>query len=87
MMPRICQFHGVEIYMYFNDHLPPHFHALHGDDEALIEWQPPKVYRGRLPRRIVKMVVKWAALHRTELDQNWQFARNGQSHVPIPPLP
>jgi hypothetical protein len=26
-MPRISQFYGVVIYMYFNDHLPSHFHA------------------------------------------------------------
>jgi hypothetical protein len=36
-MPRVSAFYGVEIYMYYNDHAPPHFHAMHGDDEALME--------------------------------------------------
>jgi hypothetical protein len=43
-MPCISQFQGVDIYMYYSDHPPPHFHAFHGDDEALVEWTPPQVY-------------------------------------------
>jgi uncharacterized protein DUF4160 len=43
-MPTISQFYGVDIVMYFSDHSPQHFHAFHGDDEALIEWAPvPRV--------------------------------------------
>jgi len=36
-MPKVSQFFGVLIYMYFRDHAPPHFHAQYGDFEALIE--------------------------------------------------
>ena len=35
-MPEICRFHVIVIRMYFDDHVPPHFHALYGDDEALV---------------------------------------------------
>jgi hypothetical protein len=86
-MPRISQFHGVDIYMYYSDHLPPHFHAMHGDDEALIEWSPPQVYRGTLPRKVLKKVLEWANLHPAELDVDWQRARSGLPLLPIPPLP
>ena len=86
-MPRISQFHGVDIYMYYNDHLPPHFHAFHGDDEALIEWTPPQVYAGSLPPKVLKKVLEWASLHPFELDDDWQRARTGQPLLPIPPLP
>ncbi len=34
-MPRISQFFGVVIYMYYNDHPPPHFHAEYGEFEAV----------------------------------------------------
>ena len=34
-MPRICEFFGVVIYMYYNDHRPPHFHAEYAEHEAL----------------------------------------------------
>jgi Domain of unknown function (DUF4160) len=26
-MPRISSFYGILIYMYYNGHAPPHFHA------------------------------------------------------------
>ncbi|HBF76754.1 MAG TPA: DUF4160 domain-containing protein, partial [Clostridiaceae bacterium] len=26
-MPEISSFYGIKITMYYNDHLPPHFHA------------------------------------------------------------
>ncbi len=51
----------------FNDHDPPHFHALYGEDESLIEIESLAVYRGELPRRALAMVLEWAALHREEL--------------------
>lgn len=85
-MPRISQFHGVSIYMYYNDHLPPHFHAMPGGDEALVEFNPAKLYQGGLPK-VLKMVLQWAGLYGAELDQDWVLARQGQPLVPIPPLP
>jgi hypothetical protein len=87
MMPRISSFHGVDIYMYYNDHLPPHFHAMYGDDEALISFNPAQLYRGTLAAKILKLVLQWAGLHPTELDDNWQRARTGQALQPIAPLP
>ena len=35
-MPRISSFYGIDIEMYFGDHLPPHFHARYGEHEARI---------------------------------------------------
>jgi hypothetical protein len=86
-MPRISSFHGVDIYIYFNDHLPPHFHAYYGDDEALITFNPPQLLRGRLPRKELNMVLRWAALHPEELEDDWQLARGGRPLAPIAPLP
>ncbi|MCC7424048.1 MAG: DUF4160 domain-containing protein [Planctomycetaceae bacterium] len=86
-MPRISHFHGIEIYMYFRDHAPPHFHAIHGDEEALVEWSPAQVHRGSLPSKSLKLALEWARLHPEELDENWQRAQLGQPLAPIPPLP
>lgn len=36
-MPRIAEFFGIFIYMYFEDHSPPHFHAIYGDYVVSIE--------------------------------------------------
>jgi hypothetical protein len=31
-MPKISRFYGIVIRMFYDDHNPPHFHALYGDD-------------------------------------------------------
>ncbi|MCP4612728.1 MAG: DUF4160 domain-containing protein, partial [Planctomycetes bacterium] len=34
-MPRISEFFGIIIRMFYNDHSPAHFHAQYGEHEAL----------------------------------------------------
>lgn len=85
-MPGVSYFLGIAIYMYFNDHLPPHFHAEYGGDEALYEIRTLRVYEGKLPRRVHNLVIEWADLHRDELMNNWERARRGQDLLDIAPL-
>jgi hypothetical protein len=33
-MPRICEFYGIAIAMYYAEHGAPHFHALYAGHEA-----------------------------------------------------
>jgi hypothetical protein len=73
--------------MYYSDHPPPHFHALHGDDEAVITIAPPSLYQGSRPRNVLRRVLDWADLHQSALLENWQLAQTGQPLNPIPPLP
>lgn len=35
-MPEISRFLGIVIYMYFNEHNPPHFHAEYNEFKASI---------------------------------------------------
>jgi hypothetical protein len=85
-MPEISRFFGLVIKMFYNDHLPAHFHAEYGEHEALIEIETLAVYRGGLPRRALVLVLEWASQHRVELRQDWELARNGQPPEPIAPL-
>lgn len=85
-MPLISRFFGILIYMYFDDHAPPHFHAEYGEYEELIEIMTLNVYRGRLPRRVHNLVLEWADLHRQELMENWLAARKNQELKQISPL-
>lgn len=85
-MPEISWFYGIIIRLYTNDHPPAHFHAVYGSDEALIEIESLSVYRGRLPRRALNLVLEWAALHQDELRLDWQMAQAGQAVAPIAPL-
>ena len=40
-MPRVSEFFGIAIYMYYNDHMPPHFHAEYAEHEAIYEKEKP----------------------------------------------
>jgi hypothetical protein len=85
-MPRICEFFGVVIYMYYNDHRPPHFHAMYAEHEALFAIDTLEILDGELPRRPRAFVVEWASLHREELRANWERARQGLPLHSIAPL-
>ena len=74
-MPRVSEFFGIVIYMYYNDHMPPHFHAEYGEHEAIYEIDTLDIARGGLPRRAHALVLEWAALHRNELRDDWERAR------------
>jgi hypothetical protein len=85
-MPRISQFFGVVIFMYFNDHLPLHFHAEYGEFEAVYVIDSLDTLRGELPRRAHIMVIEWALAHRSELRSNWERARQQLPLEQIAPL-
>ncbi len=36
-MPEISRFYGIIVKMFFDDHNPPHFHAIYSQFEAIIE--------------------------------------------------
>ena len=85
-MPRICEFFGIVIYMYYNDHRPPHFHAEYAEREALFSIGTLEILEGELPRRPRAFVIEWASLHRAELRANWERARQGLPPNAIEPL-
>jgi len=86
-MPTISRFYGILIQMYFGDHVPPHFHALYAEFEALIAIETFEVVRGTLPSRAMALVLEWAQLHRDELRRDWELCVQNQSPMKIRPLP
>jgi hypothetical protein len=85
-MPRISEFYGIIIEMYWSDHNPPHFHAKYAEHRAEIDIRTLGVLRGRLPAKAIGLVTEWAALHQDELLTQWERARNHQSLEKIEPL-
>ena len=85
-MPRVSRFFGTTIAMYYNDHQPPHFHALYAEHEATVTIAALETLSGWLPRRALALVLEWAALHRSALMTNWERAREGVPLLPIDPL-
>lgn len=77
-MPEIAYFLGVSITMFHRDHAPPHFHAYYGGHAASVDTRSGDVVRGRLPRRVARMVKRWTALRRDALMANWARAREKQ---------
>ena len=85
-MPRISEFYGILIYMYFQDHPPAHFHAIYAEFEAVVSVESGDVLQGQLPTRALKLVREWRELHRGELLEDWRRAQEGEPLAKIPPL-
>lgn len=85
-MPRISEFYGILIYMYFSDHSPPHFHAIYGEHEAEISIMSGEILEGELPARARAMVAEWARLRRRELREDWSRAQAHEPLLAIAPL-
>ena len=85
-MPEIARFYGIVIKMFFEDHNPPHFHAIYGEYEVLIDISTLAVFAGNLPPRALGLVIEWATQHQNELLNNWERARVQDSLSKIEPL-
>jgi hypothetical protein len=70
-MPEISRFYGVIIYMFFNDHNPPHFKVKYGEYEANILIANGSILDGDLPLSKFKLVNAWAEIHKDELLAMW----------------
>lgn len=85
-MPEVCRFFGIIIRMYFDEHVPPHFHAIYGEYEVQVGIDPIEVLAGKLPRRATSMVIEWAALYQWKLMSNWERLQHSQPIVKVAPL-
>lgn len=85
-MPTICAFYGILIQMFWQDHAPPHFHALYAEYEVLIDIRTLEVLEGDMPRRALAMVLEWAQQHRAELMEDWELCSRNLPPRKIPPL-
>lgn len=85
-MPRLSEFYGIVVYMYWRDHNPPHFHAIYGGDEALVMIADGTLLAGSLPRTAARLVREWTQIHRDELMANWARAQVPGPLLPVEPL-
>jgi len=85
-MPRLSEFYGIVVYMYWKDHNPPHFHAIYAGDEALVIIADGTFLAGSLPRTAARLVREWTQLRRDELMANWDRAQMPDRLLPVEPL-
>jgi hypothetical protein len=68
---KLHQIGKIIIRVYANDHLPPHFHVIAPDFEALIEIETSAIMRGSLSRRAEKNVMAWSIANRRLIAVEW----------------
>jgi hypothetical protein len=73
--------------MYYREHGVPHFHARYGEHKASISIDPLEIVGGFLPMQALRLVRRWATLHRRELLVNWDRAQRREALESIEPLP
>lgn len=76
-VPEIARFDGISIYIRFEDHRPPHFHATYAEHEVSIAISNLEILRGKLPRTQLRKVMAWARNHQAELRTVWRASRPG----------
>ncbi len=85
-MPRISEFYGLQVYLYYNDHEPAHFHVRYGEYHTRISIDPVRLIDGRMPRRALNMVLEWAEMQQLALKERWDSARARRPLDRIEPL-
>jgi hypothetical protein len=84
-LPTVSRFFGIVVFLNYNDHTPPHFHARYGDDEVTVEIHGGAV-TGTMSKRALRLVLEWAEIHEEALMRNWTLARERRPLEQIPPL-
>jgi hypothetical protein len=82
----ISRFSDIAITMSFEENQPPHFHVRAGEFSARIRIDTLETMVGSLSRREQRLVLAWAELHASELQENWRRARVGEVLQAIEPL-
>jgi hypothetical protein len=71
-MGRVHTIGKVVLWVYANDHLPPHFHIISPDAEALIEIETFDLYAGEVPRGAsARRLMVWARENVDQLRAAW----------------
>lgn len=79
-MPTIGRIGALEIMVFRNDHIPPHFHVYGAEFSAKFAIADFVLLssKGRIRRRDIKAVEEWGQKHQSALYLNWDLARAGQ---------
>lgn len=87
-MPRISEFFGIMIYMYWFDeqrHKKPHFHARYSGKEAVFKLDGTCL-EGDLGSRANYLIKEWSKERKNEIQSAWNLAKNGKELPWIKPL-
>ena len=86
-MPTISFFYGIRIEMFWNEHPPPHFHALYGEREMQVNIESLAIRFSDFSASRERLVLQWAHEHQAELMEAWEQCRLQRKPNSIAPLP
>ena len=85
-MPEISRFFGIIVRMFYDEHNPPHFHAEYSGNKAIFDFGG-NVLKGSLSSTTAtKLVREWIDLHVSELEEDWELAKENRKLKKIEPL-
>lgn len=85
-MPRISAFFGIVIWMYYDEHNPPHLHAERQGNWAVLDFHGNIIKGDLRSRTALRLVRDWIDLHLNELEEDWDLAQAGRDLKAIEPL-
>lgn len=85
-MPRISAFFGIVIWMYYDEHNPPHLHAEYQGHWVVLDFHGNVIKGDLCSRTALRLVRDWIDLHLDELEEDWDLARGGRDLKAIEPL-
>lgn len=68
---------GILIYMYGQDHNPPHLHVKDGGDWFIITIKDRMIY-GRANSKTIRLINEYIDLHERQLLDLWEKAQRGE---------
>ena len=69
--------------MYFNEHNPPYFHVEYNENRAAIDIKTFVIMKGRLPLKVLGLVVEWAEDHQVDYKISLEFNDNKKGIVDL----
>jgi Domain of unknown function (DUF4160) len=85
-VPRISEFYGIVIAMYYREHGVPHFHASYAGETAVVSIETGVVLAGNVQQRALRLVREWADFASGRARRNWNRAREDAPLERIEPL-
>ena len=73
-MPIVSTFFGIVIRMFYEDHLPPHFHAEYQGQQGKFGLDGIMTAGNIHSKTALRLIREWAEIHRQELEANWERA-------------
>ena len=62
-MPEISRFYGIMIYMFYNEHNPPHIHVQYQEYSSVIEINSG-IIKGKFTRKAFNLIYDWIRINK-----------------------